>query len=142
MDLKFKISELIHSDTAVRYNINNMPDINSLDYLLELIFYVLQPLREKLNKPITIECGYRNKEVNSKLKGSSSTSQHLKGQAADISVRGMTQQQLFIFCKNSGVEYDQLIWEQDNNCVHISFVKDKNRKQTLIRDKNHRYIAV
>ena len=46
MDLKFDISELIHSDTAVRKNINNMPDINSLDNMLKLIYYCLQPIRE------------------------------------------------------------------------------------------------
>ena len=45
MTLNFKMSELIYSDTAVRHNINNMPDINSLDCMLDLIYNVLQPLR-------------------------------------------------------------------------------------------------
>lgn len=138
--LNFKMSELIKSNTANKYNINNMPDINSMDNLLELIFYCLQPIRDKLKKPITIECGYRNAAINAKLKGSSKTSQHLTGQAADLKVTDMTQKQLFEFIIKSGVNYDQLIWEQDNNCVHISFVKDKNRHQTLIRDKLGKYI--
>lgn len=144
MSLNFTISELIKSDTAARYNINNMPDIYSLDNMLNLIWYCLQPLRDKLGKPIIITNGFRCfalwKKLNDLGLNPSKTSQHLKGQAADLVVNGMTQEALFNFIKKSGIEFDQLIWEQDNNCVHISFVKGKNRKQILIRDKNHRYI--
>ena len=46
MNLNFSMSELIYSDTAVRNNINNMPDINSLDCMLNLIVYCLQPVRD------------------------------------------------------------------------------------------------
>lgn len=130
MTLNFKMSELIYSETAVRKNINNMPDINSLDCMLDLITYVLQPLREKLGKPVIVTSGYRNYEVN-KLVGGAFTSQHTKGQAADIIVNGMRTGQLFEFIKKSGIEYDQLINEY-NQWVHISFVKGKNRKQCLI----------
>ena len=124
--LNFKMSELIHSDTAVRHNINNMPDINSLDCMLDLIFYCLQPLRDKLDKPIIISSGYRNPQVN-KLVGGTPSSQHTKGQAVDFTVPGMTIAQLIDFIKKSGIEYDQLIDER--TWVHISFVKNKNRKQ-------------
>lgn len=121
-----------------------MPDINSLDNMLELICYCLQPLRDKLGKPIIITNGFRSYTLWKKLDElgykPSKTSQHLKGQAADLIVNGMTQEALFNFIKKAGIEFDQLIWEQDNNCVHISFVKGKNRKQVLIRDKNHKYI--
>lgn len=54
------MSELIHSDTAVKYNINNMPDINSLDNMLNLIIFCLQPLREILKKKIIITNGFRS----------------------------------------------------------------------------------
>ena len=142
--LNFTISELIHSDTAIKYNIVNMPDIYSLDNMLDLIWFCLQPIRNKLGKPIIITNGFRSFALWNKLKdlglNPSKTSQHLKGQAADLIVKGMTQEALFNFIKDCGVEFDQLIWEQDNNCVHISYVKGNNRKQILIRDKNHRYI--
>lgn len=129
MILNFKMSELIRSDTAVRHNINNMPDINSLDCMLDLIHYVLQPLREKLGKPVIITSGYRNSQVN-KLVGGAANSQHTKGQAADIIVKGYTPAQLVDFIKKSGIEYDQLLNEY-NQWVHISYVKGKNRKQFL-----------
>jgi len=96
--LNFKMSELIHSDTAVRANINNMPDINSLDCMLDLIVYCLQPLRDKLKKPIVITSGYRNSTVNH-LVGGVDTSQHTKGQAVDFHVDGMTIPQVIDFIK-------------------------------------------
>lgn len=104
-----------------------MPDTNSLDCLLDLIFYVLQPLRNKIGKPIIINSGFRNAQVN-KLVGGAANSQHTKGQAADIIVKGLSITSLIDLIKKSGIEYDQLINEY-NNWVHISFVKGKNRKQ-------------
>lgn len=143
--LNFSISELIKSDTAIKYNINNMPDLNSLDRMLKLIVYCLQPIRNKLGKPIIITNGYRSFALLKKLEElgykPSKTSQHCKGEAADLVVKGMTQEQLFNFIKNSNIEYDQLIWEQDNNCVHISY-SNKNRKETLIRNKQGLYTKI
>ncbi len=129
MKLNFKMSELIHSDIAIKHSINNMPDINSLDCMLDLIVYCLQPIREKLNKPMIITSGYRCNKVN-KLVGGKSNSQHLKGQAVDFIVKGMTPKQIVEFICRSGISYDQLINEYDK-WVHISFVKGKNRRQML-----------
>ena len=128
-NLNFTISELIKSDTAEKNGINNTPDINSLDNLLELIFYVLQSLRDKLKKPIVITSGFRSVKVNI-LVGGVDNSQHLYGQAADITVNGMSAVQLFDFVKNSGIEYDQCINEY-NSWVHVSYNKGHNRKQAF-----------
>jgi uncharacterized protein YcbK (DUF882 family) len=110
-----------------------MPDINSLDCLVDLIFYVLQPLREKVGKAINITSGFRNSQVNKLVGGAvdekgQPKSQHCKGQAADFTIKGMSVQAAIEFIKKSGIEYDQLINEYDK-WVHISFVKGKNRKQ-------------
>lgn len=128
-NLNFTISELIKSDTAEKNRINNTPDINSLDNLLELIFYVLQPLRDKLKKPIVITSGFRSVKVN-ELVGGVDNSQHLYGQAADITVNGMSAAQLFDFVKSSDIEYDQCINEY-NSWVHVSYNKGHNRKQAF-----------
>lgn len=125
--MNFKMSELTHSDTAIKHNINNIPDINSMDCLLELIVYVLQPLRDKVDKPVIITSGFRNSQVN-KLVGGALTSQHTKGQAVDFNIKGMNIAATIDFIKKSGIEYDQLINEYDK-WVHISFHKGKNRKQ-------------
>ncbi len=48
----------------------------------------LQVLRRYLRKPIRVTNAYRSLEHNRKI-GSKDTSQHVKGKAADIQVRGM-----------------------------------------------------
>ena len=129
MNLNFKISELVYSDTAIKNNISNMPDLAALDNLLNLIVYCLQPVREKLNKPMIITSGFRSDKLNQKLSGAVN-SQHKTGQAADFKVVGMTPFEIINIIKNSNIEYDQLINEY-NKWVHISFNKNKNRRQIL-----------
>lgn len=121
--------ELVKSNIAKREKIDNTPDSVSLKYMQELIKYCLQPIRDKLGKPMIITSGYRCQALNKKV-GGVATSQHTKGQAVDFYVNGMTMQQVVDFIKKSGVEFDQLINEY-NRWVHISFVKGKNRKQVL-----------
>ena len=128
-NLNFTMSELIYSDTAVKNNINNMPDINSLDCMLDLIVYCLQPLRDKLGLPMVITSGYRNSEVNA-LVGGVAASQHCKGQAVDFTVSSCTPTQLVARIQLSGIEFDQLINEYDS-WVHISYVKGNNRGDVL-----------
>ena len=127
-DLNFKMSELITSDTANIRKINNMPDINSLDAMLDLIVFCLQPLRERLKKPVIITSGYRSHEVN-KIVGGAQNSQHTRGQAVDIVVNGLTPAQLTDFiAAQKDIPFDQLINEYDR-WTHISYVKGKNRRQ-------------
>lgn len=129
MNLNFTLSELIYSDTANKYNINNMPDIQSLDCMLNLIVFCLQPVREMLQKPMIITSGYRCKLLNTKIGGVLS-SQHTMGQAVDFYVKGLSVSEVINIIKKSDIVYDQLINEY-NKWVHISFVKNKNRHQII-----------
>lgn len=125
--LNFSISELIHSDNAIKAGIDNTPNIAQIDNLLNLIFYCLQPIRDKLKKPMIITSGFRNSRVNF-LAGGKANSQHLEGKAVDFHVNGMTPAQIIDFIVKTNIEYDQLINEY-NKWVHISFDKNHNRKQ-------------
>lgn len=126
--MNFTISELCVSNKARELKINNIPtDVQTMDNLFYLITECLQPLRDKLKRPIIITSGYRNAQIN-KLVGGVANSQHKTGQAADIHVNGMRPQQLIDFIVKSGIVYDQLINEYDS-WVHISYSKGKNRKQ-------------
>lgn len=140
--LNFTISELIHSDTAVKHNINNYPDINSLDNLLRLIVECLQPIRNKLGKPMVITSGYRNDKVN-RLVGGSNTSEHKKGMAADFIINGMTVQAVIEFIRKTGLKYTQLIEEHSKNTswVHISYNPKNLKKETLLY-KNGKYTRI
>lgn len=127
--LNFRMSELIYSDAAIKNNINNMPDINALDSMLNLVFYCLQPIRNLIKKPIIVTSCFRCAKVNS-LVGGMSNSQHLKGEAADFQIKGMSPNQIIKTIQKSDIEYDQLINEYDK-WVHVSFKKGKNRKMVL-----------
>ena len=129
MKLNFKISELVHSDRAKEKNINNMPDLVALDNMLNLIYFCLQPVRELIKKPMIITSGYRCKKLNT-LVGGSENSQHMRGQAVDFIIQGMKPAQIVEIIKNSDIPFDQLINEYES-WVHISYVKDFNRRKVL-----------
>lgn len=129
MNLNFTISELCKSETAEKNGIKNIPDLKALDNMLNLIVYLLQPLRDKIARPIIISSGYRCPQLNKLVKGVANSG-HLKGEAADFHVNGMTIQQVINFIINSGVEFDELINEK-NKWVHISFCLGKNRKKVF-----------
>ena len=131
------VNDLFNSEIAKRNNINNTtnnPII--LTRLLYLVWYLLNPLRCLLGVPVIIECAYRCEELNEILKGSKTG--HPEGYCADIKVSGWTQEKLFYkileFIKLKKItEWDQIIWEKDTNCIHVSYKHNNNRKQVLIR---------
>lgn len=127
MKLNFTITELCKSDTALKARINNTPPMEVSDNLMYLIVNLLQPLRDKLGKPIIVTSGYRCAHLNKMVDGKP-TSQHLVGQAADIKVKGMTASALQNFIATSGLEFDQCINEY-NKWVHVSYNINGNRKQ-------------
>lgn len=132
------ISELIHSDTAVKYNINNMPTIAHIDNMQRLIHYVLQPIRLHYGKAIDISGGYRSYALWKKLdalgRNPADNSQHLYGEAVDFTVRGVKTKDVFNWIKTSGIDFDQMIYEYDsqgNIWIHISYKKEGNRRQII-----------
>lgn len=133
------MSELIHSDTATRLKINNMPDINSLDNLLNLICGCLQPIRELLNRPMIITSGYRCKALNSAV-GGVKNSAHLYGRAADFIINGLSPNDIIEIVKKSGIKYTQMIEEHSgtNHWVHIEY-NPKNLKRETLLYKNGTY---
>ena len=135
--MHFTIEELYASDTAKRLGIDNKPTTQKLINLVYLAAYVLEPLRVAMGRPIRISSGYRCEKLNTAV-GGVRNSQHLKGQAADISIEGDIAfgKRIFDYIK-SHLQFDQLIWEHDRNgtyWVHVSFVYPdfgKNRSQVI-----------
>ena len=127
--LNFTIKELCYSKIALKEKIDNTPTIKVCDNLVNLMYYCLQPLRDKLGKPIFITSGFRCEKLNRHpLINGVINSQHLFGQAADIKVNGASPKTLIDWIDKTNVPYDQLINER-NQWVHISFVKGNNRRQ-------------
>ena len=135
--MHFTIEELYASDTAKRLGINNKPTIQKMINLVYLAAFVLEPLRVAMGRPINISSGFRCEQLN-KAVGGVYNSQHLKGQAADISIEGDMAfgRKIFDYIMNH-LTFDQLIWEHDKKgtyWVHVSYVFPdfgKNRKQVI-----------
>ena len=127
----FTLSELVASDTATRMGIDNSPDDKATANLRLLATAILQPLRDKYGKPITVTSGYRCTALN-KAVGGVATSQHLKGEASDIVCDDV--KALFNLAKKmveSGqIQVGQLI-DEYGRWVHISLPSNKHKNQIL-----------
>lgn len=126
----FTIKELSKSSTALSKNIDNSPSPDIVKNLTLLVDNILDPLREKYGKPITVNGAYRCPELN-KAVGGSKTSQHMTGQAADITVGSPdNNKKLFNLIIEMNLPFDQLIDEKNFRWIHVSY-SNKHRKQIL-----------
>jgi hypothetical protein len=131
----FTLEEMIASETAARHNIDQTPSNEVLLNLRRLALF-LEDVRKLLDKPIHINSAYRSPLANEAV-GGKKTSQHCRGTAADIKVKGMTPDQVVRAIVKSGLQYDQVIREFDS-WTHVSISNGKDiapRKQALIIDK-------
>ena len=120
----FSLNELTYSSTANYHKVDNTPDRWALDNLKKLCEEILQPIREKYGNSIFVTSGYRNPIVNRLVKGSTS-SQHLKGEAADITVGSKSgNKKLFDMIaqmiEHGEIKVGQLLDEKDYSWIHIS----------------------
>ena len=132
MTKNFTIEEFLHSATAYKLHISNNPDLEQMASLQELAIHLLQPLRDRYGKPITITSGYRCKALNSLLRGADH-SQHLRGEAADIT--SADNRRLLAILKE--LPYDQLIPYRDKAdgtivWIHVSCCP-KPRRQVFCK---------
>lgn len=127
----FTIEEMIKSSTATAKRIDNTPNQTVIDSLTKLIEAVLDPLREWYGKPIKVNSGYRCEALNKAVGSKAKKSQHLYGEAADITADSKEEnEKLFNYIKDN-LEFDQLINESDFSWVHVSYREGRLRKQVL-----------
>jgi hypothetical protein len=131
----FTINELTKSREANKAGIDNTPPKSAVKALTKLVDEVLDPVREAWGEPIIVNSGYRCERLNT-LVGGVEDSQHLKGEAADITTGDrMGNKELFGFIKllasDNVIEFDQLIDESGFSWIHVSYRAGKNRGQVL-----------
>ena len=135
----FSLSEMVKSETALRHDMDNTPGEAEIAALRLLCEKILQPVREHYGKGVKVNSGYRHPEVNAKV-GGSKTSDHCKGQAADIEIPGIPNADLAIWIMDN-LEYTQLILEfytpgvPDSGWVHVSYDPANLKKQYLTATK-------
>lgn len=117
----FTKSELTRSDTARTLKIDNIPTPEASAALDALMWNVLDPIRRMWGKPIIVNSGYRCPKLNAAI-GGSATSQHMKGEAADITAGDPTKnKELFDMIAQSAIPFDQLIDEKNYRWIHVSY---------------------
>ena len=126
----FRLSEFTRSATAIKYGIDNQPEIEDIEALQSLCVHVLEPLRKRFGV-IRITSGYRSPRLNAQI-GGSRTSQHLRGEAADIHVGSQEVAKKMFAYIMANIEFDQMLIEMRRgrvHCLHISYTTEKvNRR--------------
>jgi hypothetical protein len=131
----FSLHELTKSETALRLNLDNTPGPVETEYLKILAERVLQPIRDHFGKGVKVNSGFRSPDSNAAV-GGSRTSDHCKGQAADIEIPGVPNAELAQWIMDN-LDYTQLILEfytpgiPDSGWVHVSYDPDNLKKQEL-----------
>ena len=91
---------------------------------------MLDPLRDLFGKPVLVSSGFRSNDLNRAV-GGAATSQHMKGEAADIYTGTKEGNKKLFELIRDNLPFDQLIDEKDFSWVHVSFKEIGNRKQIL-----------
>ena len=131
----FTLQEFTKSQTALRQGIDNTPEGEHLEAAKKLFENVVQKVRDNFG-PTVINSGYRGPALNEAV-GGSKTSQHCKGEAADIEVPGVPNADLAEWIRDN-LDFDQLILEfytpgiPDSGWVHVSYKADGNNRKSIL----------
>lgn len=134
------LEECIVSDTAKRLGISNQPTEQHLKSLKLLAENIFEPIRNHFGKAIYVSSGYRSEALNKAIPGSSTTSQHCKGEALDLDQdgkgTGITNADVFKYIKDN-LNFDQLIWEYGNSnnpdWVHVSYSPSGHQRKQVLK---------
>ena len=131
----FSLAELVKSETALRNGQDNTPGDAEIENLRILCENILQPLRTAYGRGIKVNSGFRHPNVNAAV-GGSRTSDHCRGQAADIEIPGVANYDLAKYISEN-FWYTQVILEfytpgvPDSGWVHVSYNPADLKCQTL-----------
>lgn len=135
----FSVRELCCSSAYPKFV--EVPKEGSTEYknIVVLIQSLLDPIREKLGRPIIVTSGYRPKPLNDAV-GGSSTSNHLFGYAADVHIKG-NNVEIVEALLELGINFDECICEgavfnkegELVSCkwVHLALRPSNNRNKLL-----------
>ena len=130
----FKLEEFAKSETAQKRGIDNSIPAELIPNIKALCDNVLQPLRDAVGVPVKISSGYRCPALN-KAVGGSATSQHMKGEAADIIIPSKKVGLQWFEWMRTHLTYNQLIWETNSkggSWIHVGYKRTgKNKMQVL-----------
>lgn len=120
---------------------NTIASVEVRDNIKALVDKVIQPLRDAWGKPLTINSGYRCQEVN-KAVGGVPTSQHTKGEAADVCPFGRNDhgdievvRKLAITARDLGLPFDQMILYP--SFLHLSHKRNGTQRGQILYNRRY-----
>lgn len=129
----FTLHELTRSATATLRGIDNTPPAQAITHLELLVEHILDPLRQAWGKPIKVNSGYRCPRLNKEV-GGAPASQHIKGEAADITTGNRADnRRLYHLLTELHLPVDQAINERDFTWIHVSYGPRHRRQYFAIR---------
>lgn len=128
----FEMKEFERSTTAVRLGIENDIPFSLKPNIRLLVNKVLDPIREHIKIPVYVNSGYRSPLLN-KAVGGVPGSQHVIGQAADITTHIRNADLEIINYVKGNIVFDQMIIYK--NFIHISYRGWHDRKQIIYNGK-------
>ena len=142
LSANFSLEELTASATAKAKKIDNTPSLEVKKNLERLCKEVLQPIRDKYGRAITVTSGYRSPKLNAAV-GGVKNSQHVLGQAADIKCTATSKAYLFNLIREMilkrEIKVGQLIWEygtkKEPNWIHVSLPGNKTNQILYLYSK-------
>lgn len=115
---------MTHSDTALRFGIDNTPPLAAIERMKVLAVTIFEPMRALLWVPLRVTSGYRSVELNRAVRGSR-TSAHMRGEAVDFVPVGMDKMDAFRIIRDSQIPFDQLIEECGRTgWIHVGIARD------------------
>lgn len=131
----FMLYEMTRSGVAADNDLPNRPNAKQTDALRALCQHVLEPLRRRFG-PIVISSGFRSPAVNRLIRGAAPTSQHTKGEAADLVIgtpeRGIA---MYRYIRDE-LDFDQLIWEPIGaptpRWLHVSYTRQRKNRHSVL----------
>lgn len=123
----FRFKEFVVSN---HLEIPNTPNEEQWGNIEALVKNVLDPLRNHCNAPLRITSGFRSEALN-KAVGGSSTSNHLRGEAADFECADGSVSLFSLFAWiHDNCDFQELIAEQfPRGWIHVAYRQGHNAKQ-------------
>lgn len=133
----FTLKEMTTTSTGF----DNTPNQTQMLRLRKLALCLEEVRKAVGSRRVRVRSAFRTKEVNTKVKGSP-TSSHMAGDAADIQVSGLPVDEVIRLILEAGIKFDQMIEEYHGEIswVHISF--DPRLRQQLLIYKDGVYTRV
>lgn len=138
----FQYWEFVSSETAIRHSVKNVPNEEQWKAIELLCVKILQPVRNHFG-PIKINSGFRN-PILSALVGSSTSSNHTRGEAADFESydENISLMTVLKYIQENLVYHEMIAEFFPDGWVHVAYREGSKAKNLKLKDNAHNFSKV